>query len=242
MKKFTWQSYGLTDKGVVRKRNEDNLISLDTEGMWLVADGAGGHANGDVASQIAVDYLTNYTTTKRIGSDTRQASYLLRKANKKLIKLAEKTGEVSGSTASIIVTDGKSAVCIWTGDSPIYRLRNNNLIQLSQDHNRVEEFMRQGFSYEECENIPYAQHLTQALGAAKELCLQTRWIDIKEQDCFIICSDGVTKELLFSDIEKIAQNNQHSAKALSQKLVSETVNRGARDNTTATTIIFDKVL
>jgi serine/threonine protein phosphatase PrpC len=238
MRMLSWKSYGLTDAGVVRKRNEDSFLALDHEGMWLVADGAGGHANGDIASQMAVNTLSSYKTTKRLGNDTRLACSLLHQANKNIIKNSRDNKQVSGSTASIFLTEGKSAVCIWTGDSPIYRFRNNQLIKLSQDHNRVEEFMQQGFSLEESENIPVAQYLTQALGAAEELCLQTRWIDIKEYDYFIIASDGLTKELSFSEIERIIGENQGSVKIITQKLISETINRGARDNVTVMLIYY----
>ncbi len=238
MKKLVWKSYGMTDTGAVRTRNEDNLLLLDQEGMWLVADGAGGHANGHIASQIAVDSLTHYKSSKRLGTDSKQACSLLRQANDHIIQNSRTNKQTSGSTASIFLTEGKSAVCIWTGDSPIYRFRNNKLVQLSQDHNRVEEFIQQGFSEEESEHMPIAQYLTQALGAAERLCLQTRWIDIKANDYFIIASDGLTKELLFSEIENIIRENQSSEKLITQKLISETINRGARDNVTVIVVFY----
>jgi len=238
MKKLAWKSYGMTDTGIVRQRNEDNLLLLDHEGMWLVADGAGGHANGDIASQIAVDALTHYKTSKRLGTDSKQACALLRQANDNIVQNSRANNKTSGSTASIFLTEGKSAVCIWSGDSPLYRFRNNHLAQLSQDHNRVEEFIEQGFSVEESEHMPIAQYLTQALGAAEELCLQTRWVDIQANDYFIIASDGLTKELLFSDIENIIRNNQGSEKRITQNLISETVNRGARDNVTVIVVFY----
>lgn len=240
MKRFVWKSYGLTDMGIVRKRNEDNLLLLDSNGLWLVADGAGGHSNGHIASQMAVDLLSLYQPVGRLGSDSRQACDLLRKANKKIIESAKENNQVSGSTASILLTDGRSAICIWTGDSPIYRFRNNKLEKLTQDHNRVEEFIAQGFSAEECEGIPVAQYLTQALGACSDLCLQTRWIDIQSQDCLIVCSDGITKELLFEDIENIVRENRGLEKSMAQSLISNVINRGARDNVTAMVVIFDE--
>lgn len=238
MKTLSWVSYGLTDTGVVRQRNEDNLLMLDSKGMWLVADGAGGHANGHIASQIAVDSLFRYNATKRLGNDSKQVCSLLHQANNTIMTQSKENNQRSGSTASVFLTEGKSAVCIWTGDSPIYRVRNNRLTQLSQDHNRIEEFMQQGFSLEESENIPAAQYLTQALGAAETLCLQTRWIDIQKKDHFIIASDGLTKELLPSDIEGIVTEYQGQERMITQKLISETINRGARDNVTVIVVYF----
>jgi serine/threonine protein phosphatase PrpC len=98
--------------------------------------------------------------------------------------------------------------------------------------------MQQGFSFEESEKIPIAQYLTQALGAAENLCLQTRWIDIQQNDYFIIASDGLTKELCFSDIKDIIQTHQDSGKKIMQTLISETLNRGARDNVTVVVVSF----
>ncbi len=238
MRKLLWKSYGMTETGVVRTRNEDNLLLLDHEGMWLVADGAGGHANGHIASQIGVDVLAHYKTSKRLGTDSKQACDLLRQANDHIVRNSRANNQTSGSTASIFLTEGKSAVCIWSGDSPIYRFRDNRLVQLSQDHNRVEEFIEQGFSIEESEHMPIAQYLTQALGAAEELCLQTRWVDIKANDYFIIASDGLTKELLFSEIENIIRDNQGSEKRITQNLILETLNRGARDNVTVIVVFY----
>ena len=227
---FNWQSYGITNVGCVRKRNEDNMRLSPEKGMWLVADGAGGHANGHKASQAAVDSLRDYQPSYRLGSDVRQLKLLLSKANNYLIARYEECRELSGTTASVLVTDGRTAVCIWSGDSLIFRLRANKLSQLTQDHNRVEEFMKQGFTYEDCARIPHAQQLTQALGAAENLCIQTRWIDLKERDLFIICSDGLTKESSNTEIEAIALQYPDSPKMLTEQLIDTTLQKGARDN------------
>lgn len=235
---FNWQSYGLTDVGCVRKRNEDSIRLSPEKGMWLVADGAGGHSNGHLASQAAVESLRNYQPSYRLGSDVRQLKHLLFEANKYLISQYNQTNEISGSTASILVTDGRSAACVWTGDSIILRLRNGQLTQLTQDHNRVEEFIRQGLSHKECERIPHAQQLTQALGASEYLCVQTRWIDLMEKDLFIVCSDGLTKESNLSEIELIALQHSMSPKMLSEQLIRTTLEKGARDNISVISCLF----
>jgi serine/threonine protein phosphatase PrpC len=235
---FNWESYGLTHVGCVRKRNEDNIRISSEKGMWLVADGAGGHANGHEASQTAVDTLRDYQPTYRLGNDVRHLKQLLSKANEQLIARYKESSELSGTTASILVTDGKTAACIWSGDSLIFRLRDNKLSQLSQDHNRVEEFILEGFDEKECERIPHAQQLTQALGASESLCLQTRWVDLKEGDLFIICSDGLTKESTDSDIEIIAKKYSESPKELTKQLVNMTVEKGARDNVSVISCLF----
>lgn len=236
MKKYHWQTHGLTNTGKVRTRNEDNLYLNDRQGIWLVADGAGGHANGHLASLAVIEAFQDYQTTQRIGSDVRQVIARLHLANQQLINQQAESGQVSGSTASVIVSNGDTLVCIWCGDSPIYRLRDDKLIRLIHDHNRVEAFMQEGFSAEECETMPYAQYLTQAVGADEHLCVQTQWCDMRDNDCLIMCSDGITKELGSSDIEKIAQENNAMAEVTSQTLLDETLARGARDNSTVIVI------
>lgn len=234
MKKYHWQACGLTDTGKIRKRNEDNFYYNDQQGIWLVADGAGGHANGHLASLAVVEAFQNYQATQRIGHDVRQVVTRLYQVNQQLIDQQEQSGDVSGSTASVIISNGRSLVCIWAGDSPIYRLRDNKLRRVIQDHNRVEDFMQQGFSAEECETIPYAQYLTQAVGADKDLCVQTQWCNIRAGDWLIICSDGVTKELDQQRIESIMCQYQHtfSVQTMSKMLLEETLTSGARDNST----------
>jgi protein phosphatase len=238
MNKYHWQTCGLTDTGKVRKRNEDNLFLDDRQKIWLVADGAGGHANGDLASLAVVDAFHDYQSSQRIGSDVRQVVTRLHKTNQYLIEQQVQSGQVSGSTVSVVVSDGRTLVCIWSGDSPIYRLRNNRLMRLIQDHNRVEDFIQQGFSAEECEAIPYAQYLTQAIGANEHLCVQTQWCEIRQGDCLIICSDGVTKELSDSRIGAIMRQYSVSAEAMSQALLTETLAKGARDNSTVISLLI----
>jgi len=240
MKKYCWQVHGLTNTGKVRKRNEDKLYLNDPQGLWLVADGAGGHANGHLASLAVVAAFRNYQATQRIGSDVRHVISRLHKANQILIEQQKYSGKVSGSTASVIISNGHTLVCIWSGDSPIYRLRDHQLTRLIQDHNRVEAFMQQGFSAEECEAIPYAQYLTQAIGADEDLCVQTQWCDMQEGDCLIICSDGITKELSDRRIEEIMQQYHTSAEKISQTLLAETLANGARDNATIISVCISK--
>ena len=234
-----WQTTGLTDKGNVRSRNEDSLYLNDEQRIWVVADGAGGHANGDLASQATTKAFHHYTMTGRIGSDARQVSNLLQNVNRQLIEMQEKSGQVSASTVSVVISNDQSLVCLWSGDSPIYRLRDNRFVRLTQDHNREEVFIQQGFTAKECEQIPHAQHLTQALGASEFLCLQTRIVDVYPSDCILICSDGITKELRDDEIYSIMQEYRYSSKHLSHELQSRTLERGARDNTTALVIIAE---
>lgn len=224
-----FDSTGITDVGCVRKRNEDNILLLPDQNTWIIADGAGGHSDGHIASQMIVDNLKHFKKTDRIGNDVNNLYKILDNTNEQLLELAQ-SNQIIGSTVSVFLSDGDIAIILWAGDSPLYRFRNKQLTQVIEDHNRVEEFLRQGFNRDECEKIPQAQQLTHALGAASPLLVETRILNLRKGDLFLICSDGLTKELNDSEIADILSRNT-SIEEKQNELISQTLSRGARDNT-----------
>jgi len=234
---YSFESTGITDTGCVRSRNEDNILLLPDENLWVVADGAGGHSNGDVASNLIVENLKGFKNSTRIGNDVNNLYNILDSTNNKLLELGQ-SNKIVGSTVSAFVSDRNIAVIMWAGDSPLYRLRQSDCIQIIEDHNRVEEFIRQGFSKEECETIPQTQQLVRALGASAPLAIESRMLELREGDLFLICSDGLTKELSDQDISEILKKDD-SLKQKQENLLSLTLSRGARDNTS---IILLKVV
>ncbi|MCF6191410.1 MAG: protein phosphatase 2C domain-containing protein [Cocleimonas sp.] len=226
---YSFDSTGSTDVGCVRKRNEDNILLLPDQGLWVIADGAGGHSDGHVASQLIVDNLKYFQKTDRIGNDVNHLYKILNDTNEQLLKLAQ-SNQIIGSTVSALISDGDIAVILWAGDSPLYRLRQNQLTQVIEDHNRVEEFLRQGFNQEECDKIPQSQQLTHALGAASPLIIETKILNLREGDLFLICSDGLTKELNDTEISAVLTTST-SIEEKQKELISQTLFKGARDNT-----------
>lgn len=228
-KSFSFKSTGLTDVGCVRQRNEDNILLLPEQGLWVVADGAGGHSDGHIASLLIVDKLKSFKKSDRIGNDVNYIYSILNETNEKLLELAQ-NNKIIGSTVSAFLSDGDVAVILWAGDSPLFRLRQNKLTQVIEDHNRVEEFLRQGFKKEECEKIPQSQQLTHALGAASPLVVETRILNLQKGDLFLICSDGLTKESDELEILNIISKDT-SIEEKQNELISQTLSKGARDNT-----------
>jgi len=226
---YSFDSIGATDVGCVRKRNEDNILLLPDQGLWVIADGAGGHSDGHIASQLIIDNLQKFKRTERIGSDVIQIYNILNDTNTELLNLAQ-ANKIIGSTVSALITDGDIAVILWAGDSPLYRLRQDKLTQVIEDHNRVAEFLRQGFSKEECEKIPQTQQLTHALGASSPLIVETRILNLQEGDLYLICSDGLTKELSDTEISETLQKKT-SIDEKQKELIQNTLSKGARDNT-----------
>lgn len=226
---YIFTSMGITDKGLVRSNNEDNILLSPETGLWLVADGAGGHSSGDVASTLIVENLKKFTPVDRgDGKNIGNIYRILDDTNARLLELGE-TKRVIGSTVTAFFSNGKSAFVIWAGDSPLFLLRNNKLIKIIEDHNRQDEFIRKGFTEIECKGIPQVQQLTRAIGASAPLALETRILSLKKNDLYLICSDGLTKELTEKEIEDILLKNKRLDVA-AEKLIQATIGKGARDN------------
>ena len=199
---FHWESVGKTHVGMVRKINEDAYLAMPDIGLWLVADGMGGHAAGDVASHIAVDTLRGISPPINLGTFVGEARQRLQAANTQLLEEAVKRGKQTiGATVAALLTYQNHCVCLWAGDSRIYLYRNQRLHQLTRDHSQVEELVAEGIiTREQAEDHPAANIVTRALGGAVELELDTEIQELQDNDVFLLCSDGLYKELSNSDI------------------------------------------
>lgn len=238
--KFTYHSYGLTNQGCVRDHNEDAFLDACDKGFWVVADGAGGHESGEVASNLIVNTLAKIKRSRFFGSFVQKLGESLEQVNSELIERSggEKTRTLIASTVSVLIAQRAGVVCLWSGDSRIYRLRDNRLIQLTRDHNRVEEFIEAGFTPEAAEKYPMAQHLTAAVGVTSPLYTETQSHEVKENDVFLLCSDGLFKELSDDDIEEIMK--QDSIKYGASDLMDLALARGATDNVTVLLVKVSK--
>ena len=165
---LSWSSYGISEVGKVRKHNEDNMLERPEVGLWAVADGMGGHAKGDVASQMVIDSLRKVHEGLHLSRFVDDIEDRILAVNKKLLqKASESTKRVTiGSTVAILLTYDKYCVYMWAGDSRIYRLRSNELRQISTDHSQVELYVEQGLiSREDALLHPHGNMITRAVGA-----------------------------------------------------------------------------
>lgn len=239
VKPFSYQSFGITNQGCVRDHNEDAFLESSEKGFWVVADGAGGHQSGDVASNLIVNELGKLKRSRFFGSFVKKISDCLQDVNSTLIDKSggEKTSTLIASTVCVLVAQRNNVVCLWSGDSRIYQLRKERLTQLTRDHNRVEEFIKAGFSPEEAEKYPLAQHLTAAVGVTTPLLTETQSFEVIEGDTYLLCSDGLFKELTDQDILEILQ--QDSLKYAASDLIDLAMSRGATDNVTVLLVRTD---
>ena len=233
-KTLSWISYGKTDVGKARKLNEDSMLVRPDVGMWAVADGMGGHEAGDVASQMVVSTLNEIQLGSSLEKYINDIEDALVNVNKKLIEIAHQ-GEkptTCGSTVVVMLAYEKYCAFLWAGDSRLYRIRDNKIIQLTTDHSQVQLYIEQGLiSKEEAESHPHANMITRAVGATEDFVLDVDMQEMEKGDRYLLCSDGLTKHIPDLDFEKMLAKGDVEKKC--SELIDLTLARGAKDNVTA---------
>lgn len=231
-----WSSASLSDTGLVRSLNEDACLEMSDAGIWLVADGMGGHARGDFASQTVVAEVGAIEPAARLSERIRQVCARLRSANRLLAAEGKHRGsELIGSTVAALLLEGRHAVCIWAGDSRIYRLRNGRLALLTRDHRWVEEFVNRGLmSRVAADHHPLSNEITRAVGADDTLELSTEMRALLPGDKYLICSDGLYGEV--DDDEIVAILGAADMGDACRGLVAAAKAHGAHDNVTVVVV------
>ena len=207
--------------------------------MWVVADGMGGHSAGDLASTMIVERLQALEAGPSLSRLVEQAEATLEAVNAELRRLAA-TREAStiGSTVVALIAHGAHAVCLWAGDSRAYRLRGGVLEQVTQDHALVADLVERGvLSAEQAANHPQSNLVTRAVGAADVLKLDVEILSLAPGDRFILCSDGLDKELRDEEIRDLLVREDVADPA--DALVELALSRGSRDNVTVVAVRID---
>ncbi|MGB5832699.1 MAG: protein phosphatase 2C domain-containing protein [Thiohalocapsa sp.] len=231
-------SAAATHAGVVRTVNQDAFLERSDIGLWVVADGMGGHAAGEKASALVVESLSRLPADDLLGRSVRRAECLISEANRRLIDEADASGEpVIGTTVVALLAAGNACALLWVGDSRIYRLRGNRLEQLTVDHTEVQQWVTEGkLSVEEAETHPYASVLSRAVGAEDALKVDAAIETLMDGDRYLLCSDGLTKELSPTDIQGVLGCSDPEETV--RLLIESACAAGGRDNVTAVVIDF----
>lgn len=229
---IAWTSAGQSDVGQVRSLNEDSFLDNAGNGLWVVADGMGGHDSGEVASRMVCDSLALVDGNQDLIAALESAEEALQTVNARLISMSggKESKNIIGSTVICLIARQRHAICLWAGDSRLYRLRQEQLQQLSLDHSLSEELARHSAGTEKVNsNI-----ITRAVGAAAHLYLDVETVDLIPGDRYLLCSDGVTNEVPDQLLETIllAGDADKSCK----EIVTTALKRGGRDNITAVVI------
>lgn len=235
-----WSSASLTDVGAVHTVNQDACLDLPVAGLWVVADGVGGHNEGDVASRLIVDTLSHTGGHDRLSDFVNDVEDRLQEVHKTLVNRAASSDKdmIIGSTVAALLVVEQFGVCLWAGDSRIYRYRDGRLEQLTRDHSQVEELIAHGgLLREEAENHPHANVITRAVGAGDELFLDAELQQLCNADRYLLCSDGLYKEV--SETEIAEHMKYGDCVTICRTLVALALERGAHDNVTVVAIKFD---
>lgn len=230
-------SHGRSDRGAVRNHNEDAFLDDPDNRLWVVADGMGGHAAGDVASQAIVKHLGAVIRPPRAVDYVDRVDDALAAANAELIAYAQQHElQIVGSTAVVLLDAGSYMLCAWAGDSRIYQHAGGALRQLTRDHTQAREMASTGaFSAAELKNNAQAGALVRAVGAEAGLVVEWAAADAAAYDVFLLCSDGVTKEMSDSEISAVLAQPAPVSE-IANTLVETCLSRGARDNITAVVV------
>jgi len=223
-------SEAATDTGRVRTANQDAFAQLGERGVWAVADGMGGYRDGDVASRMVCEGLQQLGSTTSLEASIDEIRLRMAEVNERLhqASIREHNPVVSGSTVAVFIVQRTACAVVWAGDSRIYRFRHGRLTQLTTDHTWAAELNLQQPNEE-------ADHaITRAVGGEDTLLLDVRRDRVRLGDRYLLCSDGLTRELPDERIAELmaGEDVQECAKAL----IDATLEAGARDNVTVVVI------
>jgi type VI secretion system protein ImpM len=224
----SWHSSAVSDAGRVRDENQDAFVERADAGVWLVADGMGGHQGGKMASELIAEGVKQVTAMDDLQSLARNVAAAITTANTELRGIAEsQPGFDGGSTVVALCARGAQGIALWAGDSRLYRLRGGELERLTRDHSVAEE--------EEDGAPPGEEHmLTRAVGGADVLTLGEINVEFKPGDRLLLCSDGLYSDL--SPQEIAAALAEPDCETAAQDLLALALERGGMDNATAVVI------
>jgi serine/threonine protein phosphatase Stp1 len=226
----------LSHPGAVRRENQDALLCRPEIGLYLVADGAGGHKDGGLAAARVVSSAASLgagaTAVERLATLRRRLSRLHDNLLDEMDERAD--GSSTASTVVALMLDQHFFACLWAGDSRIYLLRDGALIRLTHDHSVVQEMIDAGtIDEQQAARHREAHVITRAVGAGTaSLMLEKRVGQVMPYDRFLLCSDGLTRALDEALIRRCLEQGGNAAGTL----VEAALRHKARDNVTAVVV------
>ncbi len=238
-----------TDVGMKRTHNEDYFALIEDEQLFMVADGMGGHASGEVASKLAAEVMGEFYRHSKDQDATwpyrydHNLSYVenrlvasIRLANAKIHESAAKNPQLRGMGTTVVsfIIKGNSAFVAHVGDSRCYRVRDGVIHLLTRDHSLLEDYKeaRPDMTEEEARNFPHKNVITRALGMRDNVVVDIARVDLEDGDRFVLCSDGLSGMLTDEQIHDITKRNQDLEAAVGE-LIDRANEAGGTDNITA---------
>jgi serine/threonine protein phosphatase PrpC len=243
------QAYGLTHVGRQRQHNEDSFLVADEARLYLVADGMGGHAAGEIASRIAVDSISEFILHTKEDDGTWPHAYdehyrrttnrlmaAVRMANTRVLEAMRKDARLRGMGTTVVAClfDEDTMSFAHVGDSRAYLIREGQLSRITNDHSWVFEQVQAGMLTEaEAEKHPLRNVITRALGGALSVNPDASEVEAKTGDVYLLCSDGLTGMVPEDEILRLVTANENDLQKACQQLIDTANERGGLDNVTA---------
>jgi protein phosphatase len=239
---------GETHVGMKRKLNEDNFGLPDEERLAIVADGMGGHASGEVASQMAVETVSAYFKATQDGAEVtwpfkmdrgdryeaNRMTVAIKLANQRIHEAAQRSEEMHGMGTTVVATHflDNRVVVAHVGDSRVYRLRKGQLLQLTEDHSLLNDYIKMSRLRED-EAFKFQQKnvIVRALGMKESVQVDLQLDTPQMDDVYLLCSDGLTSMVPDAQINEIL-NRENDLDRACERLISAANEQGGVDNIT----------
>jgi len=227
-----------THVGLVRPRNEDCYLTRPGAGIWAVADGMGGHRDGDFASQAVIDALKSIEAPTSASDLLTVCENAIFDANARLIEIGrQRGGVIIGTTVAVLLVFDGYFACVWSGDSRIYMVRQGNITQVSQDHTEVQELLTSGvITPDEAGTWSGTNAITRAIGVVDLPELEMSSGALDAGDVFVICTDGLTRHVEDDEILRCVGANVPQQAC--DHLILRTLEQGAVDNVTVIVVQY----
>ncbi len=231
-----------------RNHNEDNFSITEESGLYIVADGMGGHASGEVASKMAVDSLQEffaatandpertwpYKMDRSKGYEENRLITGIKLANLRIYESAQRDARQRGMGTTIVtmfaVEDGVYVAHV--GDSRVYRVRDNKIEQLTEDHSLLNDYIKmKRLTPEEIQNFPHKNVIVRALGMKDTVKVDTRFEQPRAGDTYLLCSDGLSGPVSDPEMQEIT-SNAPDLKTAATRLIEKANAHGGPDNVT----------
>jgi serine/threonine protein phosphatase PrpC len=246
---------GSTHVGMKRAHNEDNFFLLAEENLYVVADGMGGHASGEVASQIAVETMANffidtardteitwpYKEDKAQAYDENRLVTGIKLANRRVFETAQSDARYRGMGTTIVtlVCGPSGAFVGHVGDSRSYRVRDGSIEQVTQDHSLLNDYLKvHKLSPEEIEHFPHKNVIVRALGMKDRVDVEVQRLAPRAGDIYLLCSDGLSNMLSDESILAAVNAGKRDLEKTCQALIGQANENGGQDNITVILVEF----
>ncbi|MBH24655.1 MAG: serine/threonine protein phosphatase [Myxococcales bacterium] len=246
---------GNTHVGMKRDHNEDSLFLLPEHNIYIVADGMGGHASGEVASQMAVETIVQFYKDTSEDEDITwpfkmekgrkyQENRIIagvKLANLKIFEAAMANSKQKGMGTTVVATvfHDKSIYVGHVGDSRVYRLRGETLTQLTEDHSLLNDYIKmKDLTPEEIENFPHKNVIVRALGMKETVQVDVVSEDPVHRDIYLLCSDGLNGMITDEEMREILVSSNEELEQACNRLIQLANQNGGNDNVTVVLVQF----